>query len=66
AGGAPRGEAPPPEQRRRGPARKAGQPDPLKTSQGYIGADSFARQRAAPKGKPNARPGGKRGGGPRR
>ncbi len=65
-GGAPRGEALPPEQRRRGPPRKSGQPDPLKTSQGYIGADALSRQRAASKGKPNAKPGGKRSGGPRR
>ena len=35
------------------------QPDPLKTSQGYIGAESFTRQRQAPS------PGG-RSGGPRR
>jgi len=37
----------------------AGQPDPLKTSQGYIGAESFTRQRQTPL------PGG-RSGGPRR
>lgn len=37
----------------------AGQPDPLKTSQGYIGAESFTRQR-------QAKPPGGRSGGPRR
>jgi 23S rRNA pseudouridine2605 synthase len=36
-----------------------GQPDPLKTSVGYIGADSFARQRR----EQAAGPGGRRGGG---
>ncbi|MFM6990637.1 MAG: pseudouridine synthase [Rhodoferax sp.] len=37
----------------------AGQPDPLKTSQGYIGAESFSRQR-------QAKPPGGRSAGPRR
>ena len=60
-GGAPRGEAPrqapPPGPRRRsaGPGPAAGgrqdrQPDPLKTSQGYIGADSLSRQRGPKRG----------------
>jgi len=39
-----------------------GQPDPMKTSLGYIGADSFNRQR---RGGPSGMPGGGRGG-PRR
>lgn len=43
---------------RRGQAQ-GGQPDPMKTSVGYIGADSFSRQRKA------QQPGG-RSGGPRR
>ncbi|MEY3124455.1 MAG: hypothetical protein RLZZ573_975, partial [Pseudomonadota bacterium] len=34
------------------------QPDPMKTAFGYIGADSFTRQRQ----DPNQRPGGARGG----
>ena len=38
------------------------QPDPLKTSQGYIGADSFQRQRQnasrGGQGKPRGGPGG--------
>ncbi|MBL0422038.1 rRNA pseudouridine synthase [Ramlibacter sp. AW1] len=42
----------------RGPA---GQPDPMKTSLGYIGADSFTRQRQAPGGAPRG-PGGPRRG----
>ena len=42
------------------------QPDPLKTSQGYIGADSFQRQRQGPaRGGPGNRRGGPGGGGPR-
>lgn len=46
------------------PAGKAGggQPDPMKTSVGYIGADSFSRQqRQGP--KPGGSGGGRRGGG---
>lgn len=39
-----------------------GQPDPLRTSQGYIGADSFNRQR---QGRPGGRPGGAGGAGGR-
>lgn len=39
-----------------------GQPDPMKTSFGYIGADSFTRQRQGPGGGGQRR-GGKRGGG---
>jgi 23S rRNA pseudouridine2605 synthase len=39
-----------------------GQPDPMKTSFGYIGADSFTRQRQG-QGQPGQRRGGKRGGG---
>jgi len=38
----------------------AGQPDPMKTSLGYIGADSFSRQRQDANGR------GRPGGGPRR
>ena len=41
-----------------------GQPDPMKTSFGYIGADSFLRQRQGPGGGPR-RGGGKRGRGGR-
>jgi 23S rRNA pseudouridine2605 synthase len=37
------------------------QPDPLKTSQGYIGAESFSRQRQAK--TPSGRSGGPRKGG---
>jgi 23S rRNA pseudouridine2605 synthase len=40
----------------------AGQPDPLKTAFGYIGADSFTRQRQ----DQNSQRGGAGGGGPRR
>ena len=51
-------------------AGNASQPDPMKTAFGYIGADSFMRQRQG-QGQPqrrsggggNGRPGGKRGGG---
>jgi 23S rRNA pseudouridine2605 synthase len=40
-----------------------GQPDPMKTSFGYIGADSFTRQRQGQGGQPGQRRGGgKRGG----
>ncbi len=39
----------------------AGQPDPMKTSVGYIGADSFARQRQRQQQKPRG-PGQRRGG----
>ena len=48
-------------QRRRGEAPTKGnaQPDPLKTSLGYIGADSFSRQRQGD----GQREGGRRGGG---
>jgi 23S rRNA pseudouridine2605 synthase len=42
---------------RRGPSEGA-QPDPMKTSVGYIGADSFSRQRKAQ--GPGGRPGGPR------
>ena len=53
----PRVPAPAP-RRREGPGKAAGaQPDPLKTTQGYIGADSFRRPRA---------PGAGKSGGPRR
>jgi hypothetical protein len=44
-----------------GPKAPAGQPDPLKTSVGYIGADSFTRQRKQQGGKPGAMPFGPRG-----
>jgi len=39
----------------------AGQPDPLKTSVGYIGADSLTRQRKQQGGKSGAMPFGPRG-----
>ncbi len=42
-----------------------GQPDPMKTSFGYIGADSFTRQRQGP-GQGPGRRGGNAGGGQRR
>ena len=42
------------------------QPDPMKTSQGYIGADSFNRQRQGQGGQGQRRGGGGGGGGPRR
>mgnify|MGYP000016335207 CR=1 FL=1 len=42
-----------------------GQPDPMKTSFGYIGADSFTRQRQGP-GQGLGRRGGNAGGGQRR
>lgn len=44
-GGVPRNEQRPPKTDRQA---EAGQPDPMKTSFGYIGADSFTRQRQAP------------------
>jgi 23S rRNA pseudouridine2605 synthase len=65
-GGRPADEAPRPfaggPRRRGGRPGDAGgqQPDPLKTSQGYIGADSYNRQRAQARGKPAG--GAKRGG----
>jgi len=43
------------------PKVSAGQPDPLKTSVGYIGADSLTRQRKQQGGKPGAMPFGPRG-----
>ena len=49
-----------------GPAGGGGQPDPMKTSFGYIGADTVTRQRQAPgQGRGGKRPpgGGGRGGG---
>ena len=39
----------------------AGQPDPLKTSVGYIGAESLTRQRKQQGGKPSAMPFGPKG-----
>ena len=53
--------------RRDGPGKPAGaQPDPMKTAQGYIGADSFRRPRAPGAGKSGgARRGGGGGGGRR-
>ncbi|WP_422086285.1 pseudouridine synthase [Variovorax sp.] len=39
------------------------QPDPMKTSLGYIGADSFSRQRKEQRGGPGRRGGGGGGGG---
>ena len=56
----PRQPAPVP-RRPRGPARPPAseQPDPMKTTQGYIGADSFRRPRAPGAAKPG---GGRRGG----
>jgi 23S rRNA pseudouridine2605 synthase len=41
----------------------ANQPDPMKTSLGYIGADSFSRQRKEQRGGPGRRGGGGGGGG---
>ncbi|QNK66750.1 pseudouridine synthase [Variovorax sp. PAMC26660] len=41
----------------------ANQPDPMKTSLGYIGADSFSRQRKEQRGGPGGRRGGGGGGG---
>jgi len=43
----------------RGASGPAGQPDPLKTSLGYIGADSFTRQRQEAGKRPGYRPGGR-------
>jgi len=48
--------------RPRGNKPSGGQPDPMKTSLGYIGADSFSRQRGA--GGSAGSPGGGRGGKP--
>jgi 23S rRNA pseudouridine2605 synthase len=39
----------------------AGQPDPMKTSLGYIGADSFTRQRQEPGARRGGTPSGQRG-----
>ena len=59
----------------RGPVRKdaGGQPDPMKTSLGYIGADSLVRQRKEPNqggprrgGSGNGGAGGGRSGGRKR
>jgi 23S rRNA pseudouridine2605 synthase len=41
---------------------QGGQPDPMKTSMGYIGADSLQRQRQAGPGSSGGRSGGTRGG----
>ncbi|MFM6992792.1 MAG: 23S rRNA pseudouridylate synthase B, partial [Rhodoferax sp.] len=40
-----------------------GQPDPMKTAFGYIGADSFSRQRQDGAGRPRGGQGGQRRGG---
>ena len=45
--------------------RGAAQPDPMKTAFGYIGADSFTRQRQDASQRPRGGPGGKRRGGGR-
>lgn len=45
--------------------RGAAQPDPMKTAFGYIGADSFTRQRQDANQRPRGGPGGKRRGGGR-
>lgn len=55
-------------QRRKKPAERSGgaqgaQPDPMKTSFGYIGADSFTRQRQGPGQGPRRTGGGGAGGG---
>ena len=48
------------------PGGSASQPDPMKTAFGYIGADSFTRQRQGPgQGGPRRGPGGGGGGGNR-
>lgn len=71
SGGRPQDDAPRPFAG--GPRRRSGggsggggsnQPDPLKTSQGYIGADSFQRQRQNARGGAGGKRGGA-GGGPR-
>ena len=49
--------------RRSQPGQGGGQPDPMKTSVGYIGADSLSRQRQGQK-RGNGGGGGKRGGRP--
>jgi 23S rRNA pseudouridine2605 synthase len=63
------GAAPPNGQQGRGRAepnhaddfpRGAAQPDPMKTAFGYIGADSFTRQRQDANQRPRGGPGGKR------
>jgi 23S rRNA pseudouridine2605 synthase len=67
AGGAPRGSAPPQEPRRnRGGADKAtggrvaAAADPIKTSSGRIGANSFARRQGSAQARPRpAKPGGR-------
>lgn len=41
---------------------EASQPDPMKTAFGYIGADSFTRQRQDANQRPRGAPGGPRGG----
>ncbi|WP_233167573.1 pseudouridine synthase [Xylophilus sp. ASV27] len=69
--GAPRGDnrfagkGKPGKPARDGDWQKAGasQPDPMKTSVGYIGADSFSRQRQARQGGPSGGGGGFRRGG---
>lgn len=45
---------------RRKPAQKPAQPDPLRTSQGYIGADSLARHRKQAENQGRRRPSGRR------
>ncbi|MBT2334760.1 rRNA pseudouridine synthase [Variovorax paradoxus] len=45
------------------PPSGANQPDPMKTSLGYIGADSFSRQRKEQRQGPGRRSGGPAGGG---
>ncbi|MBK9238362.1 MAG: rRNA pseudouridine synthase [Rhodoferax sp.] len=61
-GGVPRNEQRPPKTDRQA---EAGQPDPMKTSFGYIGADSFTRQRQAPaQGRRRGGGGGGGGNGP--
>ena len=60
-GGAPGGRKAPQQQRDRDERGGAAQPDPMKTAFGYIGADSFTRQR--PGAGPRRGPGGGNGGG---
>ena len=47
--------------KRQGGGSGSSQPDPMRTSQGYIGADSFTRQRQSPSGRAGARKPGGRG-----
>ena len=65
SGRPPRGRGAPVVKRQASGSREKSQPDPMKTSVGYIGADALARQRQAARSDRGGRSGGTRSGGRR-